>query len=33
MDYDLYLKYDGELDLNLNDYLGGVFDTLHLFHI
>jgi GNAT superfamily N-acetyltransferase len=28
MDYDLYLKYDGELDLNLNDYLGGVFDTI-----
>ena len=28
MDYNLYLKFDGELDLNPSDYLGGVFDTI-----
>ena len=27
MNYNLYLKFDGELDLNLNDNLSGVFDT------
>jgi GNAT superfamily N-acetyltransferase len=28
MEYGLYLKFSGELDLNPNDYLGGVFDTV-----
>jgi GNAT superfamily N-acetyltransferase len=28
MEYELFLKFKGELDLNTNDYLGGVFDTI-----
>src|SRR5690349_10692611 len=27
MDYNLYLKFNGTFDLNINDYLGGVCDT------
>jgi GNAT superfamily N-acetyltransferase len=28
MDYNLYLKFNGALDLNLNDHLGGMFDPV-----
>jgi GNAT superfamily N-acetyltransferase len=28
MDYNLYLKFNGQLDLNLNDKLGGLFETI-----
>jgi GNAT superfamily N-acetyltransferase len=27
MEYELYLKYDGDLDLNINDYSGGIWET------
>jgi hypothetical protein len=29
MEYSVYLKYDGDLDLNLSDHIGGLCDHLH----